>query len=292
MAATGNRFNEGKVLDAVVRRIEARDDMRRRDDGRSPEEEGHAAPIDFACTIGDQLYAFEHTGIEPFPGQIQMEVDNRRLFGPLRERLAGALPTADFFELYVPVEATVGLKPAGFVRVRDAIADWIIRVARTVPVAPLGGRYAVSPLSSTIAEVGFPLSLHRWSVQAGPLRGEFRVSYMVPGDLEAARLERVRESCARKCPKLAVWKRDHGARTILVLEDRDDQLTNHQRVFETLSRAEEGLENGPDEVFLVSTFLDNPWWVTCLRREGKTCYDDGERFEEIDPATLAPLTTR
>ena len=48
----------------------------------------------------------------------------------------------------------------------------------------------------------------------------------------------------------------------------------------------------PDEIFLVSTHIANLWWVTCLRREGKTYYDDGERFHEFDPAALAQLTRR
>jgi hypothetical protein len=53
-----------------------------------------------------------------------------------------------------------------------------------------------------------------------------------------------------------------------------------------------GRSDVPDEVFLVSTIRPNPWWVTCLRREGKNYYDDGERFHELDPTTLTQLTKR
>lgn len=63
-----SRFNEGRAGDAVIRRIEPREGCRRENDGRSPEWEGHAAPVEFACTIGGRLFAFEHTGLEPFPG--------------------------------------------------------------------------------------------------------------------------------------------------------------------------------------------------------------------------------
>jgi hypothetical protein len=58
-------FNEGKVCDAVIRRLEAREGHRRKD-LRSPEREGHVAPVELICRIGDRLFAFEHTGIEPF----------------------------------------------------------------------------------------------------------------------------------------------------------------------------------------------------------------------------------
>lgn len=47
-----------------------------------------------------------------------------------------------------------------------------------------------------------------------------------------------------------------------------------------------------DEIFLVSTSIDDKWWITCLRRAGKTYYDDDERFHEIDPTALIGLTKR
>ena len=31
-------------------------------------------------------YALEHTGIEPFPNQIKMQVDNEKLFAPVMAR--------------------------------------------------------------------------------------------------------------------------------------------------------------------------------------------------------------
>jgi hypothetical protein len=52
------------------------------------------------------------------------------------------------------------------------------------------------------------------------------------------------------------------------------------------------MSDAADEIFLVSTCIPDKWWVTCLRRAGKTYYDDGERFHEIDPSTLVGLTKR
>lgn len=83
------RYNEGKAIDAVLRRIEARDQILRLNDGRSPDDLNDPDPlrrVDYVCTVGDVLYAFEHTGIEPFDNQIELEVHNRKLFGPLCER--------------------------------------------------------------------------------------------------------------------------------------------------------------------------------------------------------------
>jgi hypothetical protein len=52
------------------------------------------------------------------------------------------------------------------------------------------------------------------------------------------------------------------------------------------------MSDAADEIFLVSTSIIDRWWITCLRRAGKTYYDDDERFHEIDPTTLIGLTKR
>ena len=98
--------------------------------------------------------------------------------------------------------------------------------------------------------------------------------------------------CQKKYGKLYKWKRNEGARSILVLEENDMSLTNHQVVADAMASAEAGRSDAPDEVFLVSTFRSNPWWVTCLRRDGTNYYDDGERFHELDPVSLTQLTKR
>jgi hypothetical protein len=79
-------FNEGKVCDAIVRRLEARLNGSRAG-LRWPEEERHAFPVEVAFTIGAQLFALEHTGIEPFKGHVQMDAEADRLFKPIVDAL-------------------------------------------------------------------------------------------------------------------------------------------------------------------------------------------------------------
>ena len=45
-----------------------------------------------------------------------------------------------------------------------------------------------------------------------------------------------------------IGKRDHGARTVLVLEENDIQLTNQQVVADALTQAEAERPDTPDEV--------------------------------------------
>jgi hypothetical protein len=71
-------------------------------------------------------------------------------------------------------------------------------------------------------------------------------------------------------------------------------LTNQQVVADAMVHAEARVVTDPlpDEVFLVSTSIADMWHVTCLCREGKNYYDDGERFHEFQPSELVKLTKR
>jgi len=62
---------------------------------RSPEQEGDVAPVELTCSIGGRLFAFEHTGIEPFERHIAIEA--KRHFQPLRDALKTADPLAPLF---------------------------------------------------------------------------------------------------------------------------------------------------------------------------------------------------
>jgi len=65
-------FNEGKACDGVLRRLEKREGATRAN-GRWPEREHHAAPVEFVCSIGARTFAVEHTGIEPFEGFMRLQ---------------------------------------------------------------------------------------------------------------------------------------------------------------------------------------------------------------------------
>jgi hypothetical protein len=80
------KFNEGKACDAIIRRLEQREN-RVRAGLRSPEQEGHRFPVEIAVTLGNQLFALEHTGIEPFKGHGRA----RAGIGPRSEAFTSAL---------------------------------------------------------------------------------------------------------------------------------------------------------------------------------------------------------
>jgi hypothetical protein len=297
-SAVAARYNEGKAIDAVLRQIEAREKLFRLDDGHSPDDLHDADPerrVDYVCTVGKQLYAFEHTGIEPFENQIEMEVHNANLFRPIIERFDNRTSDAEYWELMYPVEAAIGLDGARIKQVQSALIDWIEANWIALPLTRYGDKYPYSSQRETIPRVPFGLSLYRWSLsdfQNSPLSGRLRLGPCVAGDIEKARLVRLQRACNDKFSKLAKWKRDDGAHTVLVLEENDLSLTNHELVANALVLAEAGETKAPDGIFLVGTSIPQTWWVTCLRREGKSYYDDSERHHEFDPTSLTKLTKR
>jgi hypothetical protein len=204
-------FNEGKACDAVIRVLEAREGQTR-EDLRSPEQDGHAAPIELTCRIGNRLFAFEHTGIEPFPGHVQLQAEAKRHFHPIEAMLAGKLPPTETFELRIPVRATQGLRTKDLQRVQGSLAAWV-----------------------------------------------------------------------------------EAARTVLVLEDNDIQLTNPQNVFDTLKAVECEFSNKPDEIYLVGTIIENPWYVWALRVDDRDYYTlcgADQYLTEVDANSLSDLTGR
>jgi hypothetical protein len=117
-------FNEGRVCDAIVRRLEARA-KGSRSDLRWPEEERHKFPVEVAFTIGGQLFALEHTGIEPFKGHIRMDAEADRLFKPIVDELKNALGTAAVFELMIPANALQGRTMPEVRDIQRALIEWV-----------------------------------------------------------------------------------------------------------------------------------------------------------------------
>ena len=286
------RFNEGKACDAVVRRIERREDAARCDLWL-PERERHPFPIELACEIGGRLFAFEHTGIEPFDGHMDLQARAPAHFTPLVGALSAVLPTTEHFQLQVPVNAMLALEGSEIRRVREAIVVWAQTAAPSLPIAPYG-RYALPIVPVHLPGVPFPIVLHRFESIGYPGH-HVSVTHAITGDLETQRTARIERACEAKFPKLAAWRRDFGARTILILEENDIQLTNAERVASALRNAEMAHFDHPDEVYLVGSMLDDLWYLWALRIGLEEYYGlsrAGKCMTEVDPTTLINLTGR
>jgi hypothetical protein len=96
------RTHEGKACDAVIRRIEAREGHSRSDLTFPEKKQDWAAAVEVTCRIGDQLFAFEHTTIEPFERHLELEARASAHFQPIQDRLAGRLPASEHSNCWCP----------------------------------------------------------------------------------------------------------------------------------------------------------------------------------------------
>jgi len=284
-------FNEGKVCEAIVRYLEARE-QKARTDVRSPEVDNHPDPVEFIWKLGPQLFALEHTGIEPFEDHMRLEAEAERHFEPIRAALKEALPP-EVIELHVPAKAMLNRKKAEVVQIQTALVDWVKRTTSTLPTRSYAD-YIGDIKYVSVPGVPFDVRLFRFATLP-QIGGRFQIVHVVSGDREQARSDRIRRACDRKFPKLAAWKRAHGARTILVLEDNDIQLTSHTIVTKAYVPLARSRPDRPDETYLVATCME-PWSAWPLLINDKTMYDlsvdDYDPRWEIDHAALTPVTSR
>jgi hypothetical protein len=136
--------------------------------------------VDYVCSVGESLYAFEHTGIEPFHDFIQRGIHNQALFSAVVNHFDNTRPDAQYWRLYVPFEASASVKTVQVKRVGAALIAWIEQNAAAVPVVIYGNRFR-DVLAQTAAGIPFPFSLHRFSFDSihfpteCPTRNEFRL---------------------------------------------------------------------------------------------------------------------
>lgn len=278
--------NEGKCCDAVLRRIEARLAAIRRN-VRSPEKLHEPGPVELVCNIGGQLFALEHTGIEPFTGFMQMHAEADWRFDPIVQAVRGKVPPGEVWQLMMRFGALDNLRGDELRRAQQAIARWIIETVPTLAIGP----YASYPRPLAWTRLpGVPLEVRvdRWR---GTIeRSDFFIRHLMDQSrLEPARKERMRRACGKKFPKLQHWSR-RGARTILILEDNDMFSTNQALVWDALESLRGEFEFWPDEIYTVCTFLDRYWPIWLLwdgAHDYYTLDDLGEsRTTTCDPREL------
>lgn len=286
--------NQGKVCDSVVRVLESRTG-RTRADISHPEKDGTGPAVELRFTLGTQSYAIEHTQIEAFADQIRTGEEFGQPIRPVVDELSGTLPKRGVYHLYFPTDARVGVKANQLQRIQDGLIEWVREHAQLLharnPEKPTRERKPHGIDEQLCARPpGFPygVTLRReapWSLSARH-DGVLLAGRFAPEELERRRATRLREALNRKCPKLHHCKQE-GARTILVLEDRDISLSNHVLIGGVLAALVAEHPHLPDEIYLVETALDR-WDVRLMKHDKSLLL--GEDWIEFDSAQLEDIT--
>jgi hypothetical protein len=124
---------------------------------------------------------------------------------------------AEYWQLYVPFEASASVKTVQVKRVGAALIAWIEQNAAAVPVVIYGNRFR-DVLVQTAAGIPFPFSLHRFSFDSihfptkrSPLSGRFTMAYVAPDNIEAARENRLQKTCEDKFHKTCHMEAQRGS---------------------------------------------------------------------------------
>jgi hypothetical protein len=287
-------FNEGKACEAIVQCLEERANQSRTG-VHWPEQERHPFPVDVAFTVGDQLFAMEHTGIEPFKGHVKLNAEADRHFNPIIDALNEYLGKNFEFQLIIPANALQGRAMAEVRTIQQAIINWFKETAFTIPFQAYRDRdsphFSVGP--AIIPGVSFAVSLNRFEqvlISSHPFDIAVAVAH---GD--QLRTDRIHEAIKRKFPKLAAWKRDENARTVLVLESNTISLADAALVAQDFVPLATARADRPDESFLVDSSRD-PWLVWPMLIDSEPFFEFARSRDaqpsQFDPSKLVPLTKR
>lgn len=268
-------FHETETCEGIIQHLEQRERMPRsdvqiRDRGS---ETSPDARIEMTFHLGGQLYALEHTGIEPFDGFMAHQNRASSLFAPLQAAAAGSLSAmlADgvVIEMHLPIDAFTNRKMPEVRAIQIALVTWITATAPTLPPRRYAD-YRGTLVTAQPTGVPFQVSLMRFDGIAG-MEGRFQLKHLTRG-AETPRVERIARACEKKFPKLARWKQSDAARTILVFEDNDMQLTNVSIVAEAYLPIATARADAPDETYMVSTYT-SPWYAWPLLVDGQSYFD-------------------
>ncbi|MDA9451103.1 hypothetical protein XI01_31010 [Bradyrhizobium sp. CCBAU 21360] len=223
-----------------------------------------------------------------------MEAQTEKLFAPITTALKDALGTDALFELYLPINSLNGRKPAQLLTIQQAIIDWVKTTAPTIPKRPFPDYKGNGVGPSRPPNVPFDVALFRFEPPIVPGK-HFQIRHTVD-DIEKLRTDRMKAAIDKKFPKLAAWKANEGAKSILVLEQNDIQLTNPSIVADVYLPLAKAREDRPDETYLVASCMSPNWWMWPILI-GDRSYDDYAKsddpsFWEFEPSKLASLTKR
>jgi hypothetical protein len=245
--------DQERVCEAIIRHLEAREGLPRADlclRDQGTDIAGADSRVEMTFRLGNQLYALEHTSIEPFDGFIEINNEADRLFEPLHQSLTVALDPSSAFELTIQLHALRGRRMNDVKKRHDALRQWVLDTAPTIPKRPYGD-LRCGQADATVIDM--PVTLRRWDSMGLP--GYFMIRHSVP-KIEESRAARIARARDKKLPKLDVWRRDANARTVLVLEENDIQTTNVPLICDAYLDTLKGRADVPDETWLVSTAHD------------------------------------
>jgi hypothetical protein len=244
------------------------------------------------------MYAPEHRAI--VPGDLVSEAE--RVFGRIEAAIEPVVPDGEVWELSLPA---LGLQRKSGREVRqaqDALIEHIKNTAPTLQRRPFAD-YRKAPPPEKIANVPCPVSLYRFHSEVPADVPGFKrliIKHDVEGNRvarEAQLQKRIERACSTKrFDKLAVWKEQAGACTVLILENLDKFITDTDAVANAYLAIAASRSNKPDEAYLFDTSISAVWFLWPLQIYEQTYFDINGDMQPLlgrfRPSELASATKR
>jgi hypothetical protein len=195
------------------------------DDGPGPDETERTRPaVECIARADGSALAVEHTLIEPYDGFVADQMLTHERLGPVRALVKDVLPPGYVFDLTIEPGSAQSIRREHV----NPLAAWLRRV---IPqLSPPPNHWSESPSGL----LDLPVRVYRWPIEpemptwAPPMR--YRIGFD-DKDIEAKTLRRCERALRAKLPKLEAARAEHGVqRTLLVLDNPDEQLTNPWRL--------------------------------------------------------------
>lgn len=282
--------NEGLICDAVVCFLEKNTGYTR-SDIRNPERESGLGGVDLLFRLGRDFYALEHTKVEPFTNQITNDLRFLQFIQPVVNEInKDGLPKPGKYDLLLPVDTHVNARGEQFEALQSSLIRWIRKTAQELhainperPSRDISLRGYQDKKTVRLDGIPFDITLQRSVHWNNPetIDGVLRPTRIAPDDMEEKRLNRIRTALNKKKNKL-VYRKQEGARTVLVFENNDIALTNCVEIRNSLVRL---LPNRPiwlDELFYMDAGFP-PWRLYHWNWDDAQWHDPCESF---DPESL------
>lgn len=263
---TPRRTNEGKVCDAVIRLLERRTQLKRRD-LRPHADAGKGKNVEARFHLGSQEYAIEHTRINSFNNQVGVELRFEEFKRLIVTKLAGGLPGPGYWSFCLPSNIGQRIERRNFAAAQKALIEWLPTAAAQVLLERASGKPPV--WSGNPPGLGVKVTLFHETNATGIDEHDGLLLIMSEGPIKIddRRRKEVADALGCKCPKLQSCK-DAGAISVLVLET-NDWTTCHLFLVPELLNALVSRHDAPDEVYLVDTTAGGFWAIMPLMRGTK-----------------------
>ena len=185
--------------------------------------------------LGRDFYALEHTKVEPFANQITNNIRFVQFIQPVVDEIKkDGLPKPGKYELLLPVDTHVNARGEQFEALQSSLVRWIRKTAQELhainperPSRDISLRGYQNKKTVRLDGIPFDITLQRsvhWN-DPEKVDGVLLPTRIVPDDMEEKRLNRIRTALNKKKKKL-IYRKQEGARTVLVFENNDIALTN------------------------------------------------------------------